>query len=295
MQLHQLVGFYNLVRLGNFTKAADATNRTQSAITQQLHALEKELDCKLVRRVSRGVITATSEGQELFQFAEKMLREQRDVVERIHAIRDKTEASLVIAAPIDTMSKVLPKYVKRFWETRPDVRLRLIECSIDEVVRGVRDQTFDLGLGLLAHVPTDLTQIRWLPLRHHIIARDDHWIWESSVDLSAISKCDLIMPPITEFAQSGSALIAALSQKGLPCNVALEASTNDRCIEYARSGIGVFFALCSDEMLVDLPSGVRAMELSHLFRSENIGIFYDSTRKRRTHEEQFLNLLGIEG
>ncbi|SNT76652.1 LysR family transcriptional regulator [Paracoccus seriniphilus] len=294
MQQHQIVGFYHLIKLGSFTKAAEATYRTQSAVTQQIRALEQELGCKLVEQVSRGVVVATTEGKELFQFAEMYMREQRAVVERIHDIRDETERKLVIAAPIDTMSKVLPSYVKAFWKSRPDVKLRLIECSMDAVVKGIRSQEFDLGLGLLTHVPSDLTQIRWLPMHHYIIAHDSHDIWNTPVNLESISRYNLILPPITEYAQTGSALLSALSKKGLPFNVTLEASSNDRCIEYARNGMGIFFALCCDEMLVDLPKDMRTKKLQHLFRSENIGVFFDGTRKLRSRDEQFLDQLGLD-
>lgn len=293
MQWNQIAGFYNLIKLGNFSKAAKAVSRTQSAVTQQVQALELELNCSLVERVGRGQVIATAEGQELFQFAEKSLRERREVIERIQAIRDETERTLIIAAPIDTMSKVLPPYVKHFWESRPDVRLRLIECSLDEVIDGVRSQKFDLGLGLMTHVPSDFTQIRWLSMHHYIVAHKEHSIWQSALDLAAISKCDLITPPITEYAQTGGALISALSKEGLPCNIVLEASSNDRCIEYASHGMGVFFGLCSDDMVRDLPKEVRIENLQQIFRSDNIGIFYDSTRKLRPRDEQFLEFLGV--
>ncbi|MBU2965800.1 LysR family transcriptional regulator [Amphritea sp. 2_MG-2023] len=294
MQWHQLTGFYNLIRLGSFTKAAEACYRTQSAVTQQLQALESELDCKLAIRIGRGKIVATDEGQELFQFAEKMLREQKSVVERIHSIRDKSERTLIIAAPTDTMSKILSPYVKKFWQARPDVKLKMIECSLDEVVAGIRTQKFDLGFGLLAQVPTDLTQVRWLPMHHYIIAHKDHDIWRAPIDLLAISKCDLILPPCSEFAQTGYVLSSALSKKGLPCNIVMEASSNDRCIDYACSGMGVFFGLCSEEMLEHLPEDVLVKDLQSLFRSDNVGVFYESIRKLRVHDKYFIDILNIE-
>ncbi len=203
-------------------------------------------------------------------------------------------ASQIGTGNLTIPSKVLPSYVKTFWDSRQDVKLRLIECSMDDVVKGIRSQDFELGLGLLTHVPSDLTQIRWLPMHHYIIAHESHDIWNAPVNLEAISKHNLILPPITEYAQTGSALLSALSKKGMPFNVTLEASSNDRCIEYARNGMGIFFALCCDEMLVDLPTDMRIKNLQHLFRSENIGVFYDGARKQRPRDEQFLDQLGLD-
>ena len=43
MEWQQLLGFYQVAKLGSFTKAAAATFRTQSALSQQVKALEIEL------------------------------------------------------------------------------------------------------------------------------------------------------------------------------------------------------------------------------------------------------------
>ncbi len=40
MEWQQLLGFYQVAKLGSFTKAAAATFRTQSALSQQVKALE---------------------------------------------------------------------------------------------------------------------------------------------------------------------------------------------------------------------------------------------------------------
>ena len=40
MEWQQLLGFYQVAKLGSFTKAAAATFRTQPALSQQVKALE---------------------------------------------------------------------------------------------------------------------------------------------------------------------------------------------------------------------------------------------------------------
>jgi DNA-binding transcriptional LysR family regulator len=42
MEWQQIVGFYQVVNFGSITKAAEATFRTQSALSQQISALERE-------------------------------------------------------------------------------------------------------------------------------------------------------------------------------------------------------------------------------------------------------------
>ena len=48
MEWQQLLGFYHVAKTGSFTRAAEATFRTQSALSQQVRALEEELDCPLL-------------------------------------------------------------------------------------------------------------------------------------------------------------------------------------------------------------------------------------------------------
>ena len=53
MEWQQIIGFYHVTKLGSFTKAAEATFRTQSAISQQIKNLEEELGCQLLERIGK--------------------------------------------------------------------------------------------------------------------------------------------------------------------------------------------------------------------------------------------------
>ena len=130
-----------------------------------------------------------------------MLRKQAEVIEKITAIRDDTQRMLVVAGPADTMNKVVPPMPRNSWrrarrETAPDRK------PLDQVVQDVRQQSVDFGLGLMTHIPSDLTQIRWLPLHHYVVARKDHPIWSTRLDLAALASYPLILPPNTEHAQT---------------------------------------------------------------------------------------------
>ena len=58
MEWQQLVGFYHVAQLGSFTRAAEATLRTQSALSQQIKALEEEFSCRLLERIGKRRIAA---------------------------------------------------------------------------------------------------------------------------------------------------------------------------------------------------------------------------------------------
>ncbi|MEJ2071262.1 MAG: LysR family transcriptional regulator, partial [Syntrophobacterales bacterium] len=73
MEWQRLLGFYHLAKLGNFTQAAEATSRKPSVLSQQVKALEKELDCRLLERIGRQEVRLTCAGEKLYAFCQSML------------------------------------------------------------------------------------------------------------------------------------------------------------------------------------------------------------------------------
>ena len=66
MEWQQIIGFNYVAKLGSFTKAANATFRTQSAISQQIKNLEEELGCQLLERIGKRNLRLTSAGERFF-------------------------------------------------------------------------------------------------------------------------------------------------------------------------------------------------------------------------------------
>ena len=74
MEWQQIVGFYYVVKLQSFTRAAEATYRTQSALSQQIKNLEEEQECKLVERIGRQKLRLTAAGELFYKFSENDCR-----------------------------------------------------------------------------------------------------------------------------------------------------------------------------------------------------------------------------
>ncbi len=77
-----LDAFYQLVRTGSFSKAAESLLVTQSALSQRVQGLERELDCTLVIR-DRGALKLTTSGQELFDYCKTRLILEEEVKQKI--------------------------------------------------------------------------------------------------------------------------------------------------------------------------------------------------------------------
>src|SRR5919197_2456803 len=70
---------------GSFSAAAEALSYTQSAVSQQIAALEREAGTKLVERSARG-IRLTDAGEALVRHADAILARLADAEEELEAI-----------------------------------------------------------------------------------------------------------------------------------------------------------------------------------------------------------------
>ncbi len=78
MDLRKLRHAVMLARFLNFTKAAEALNLTQSALTRSIQALESECQVRLFDR-TRNMVAVTAVGREFLRSAETMLRNEAEL------------------------------------------------------------------------------------------------------------------------------------------------------------------------------------------------------------------------
>ena len=90
MNTQQLKTFIQVAENLNFARAAESLNITQSAVSRQIHALEEELDAKLLHRTTRTV--------RLTPAGISFLDDAKQVVERLNyataKLRHHTETSM---------------------------------------------------------------------------------------------------------------------------------------------------------------------------------------------------------
>src|SRR5271169_6709163 len=127
MEWQQIIGFYHVAKLKSFTRAAEATFRTQSALTQQIKALEKEFDCQLFERIGKRKVILTSLGERFYIFVESLLFNYNQLREDISEHKGLKKGRLRIAAPFTTLYHLLPKVVRKYSRQFPGVELSLFD------------------------------------------------------------------------------------------------------------------------------------------------------------------------
>src|SRR5436305_9029337 len=72
MDFDQLVTFFEVAKLGNFSRAGQKVFRSQSAVSAQIRQLEQEYGERLLDRVGKTV-RLTPAGEVLFEYAQRLI------------------------------------------------------------------------------------------------------------------------------------------------------------------------------------------------------------------------------
>src|SRR3954468_24623707 len=138
---------------GSFSAAADALSYTQSAVSQQIAALEREAGTRLVERSARGV-TLTDAGRALVAHADAILARLADAEQELEAIAGLRGGRLRLAAFPSACATLMPLAIARFRERHPGVDLSLDPADPDPALRALGAGDSDIALSIEATFET---------------------------------------------------------------------------------------------------------------------------------------------
>jgi len=130
---------------GSFSAAADALSYTQSAVSQQIAALEAETGMTLLERRPRGV-SLTAAGQTLVGHAEGVLASLDAAETALQAIAGLRGGRLRMASFPTAGATLMPLAIATFSERYPDVELTLAEGEPEQIAPRLRVGELDLAL-----------------------------------------------------------------------------------------------------------------------------------------------------
>ncbi len=293
MEWQKINGFYHVAKLGSFTQAAEATYRTQSALTQQIKSLERELDCQLLERIGKRKIVVTPLGERFFRFAESLLQEYDKLIGDIGEHKGLKKGRLRIAAPFTTLYHLLPEIVKKYNKRFPWVALSLLDRPQRDVVGLVRSGDVDFGIAVEGIISRDLNKHKWKKVEPVLLTPSGHPLAKAKqVTLERIAECPLILPPkSTEFLHRNR-LEDLFRKHGLRYSVIMESSNIELSSLYVEMGLGVSFA----SIVKGLPVFKKRKQLGyvslrHYLGFEHICIATRKDKKTTAYQEAFLTMM----
>ena len=155
--------FYTVAEAGSFTRAGDDLGLSQSAVSRQISALERELKAPLFHRHARGLIL-TEQGDLLFRTAHDVFMQLQAARAKLTDSRERPSGDLKITTPPALGINWLIPRLGEFTTLYPDIRIALI----------VTDEDLDLSMreadvAIRARKPTqpDLIQRKLFSIGFH--------------------------------------------------------------------------------------------------------------------------------
>lgn len=142
--MHRYHAFMNIMETGSFTKAAEELGYTQSAISQMVSALEKELATTLLLRSRKG-ITLTPDGEELLPYIRRLANSHRELIEKQKELRGLQSGIIRIGVFSSVSCHWLPGLIKDFKNQYPAVVFELHQGEYTSIEKLVKDGSVDFG------------------------------------------------------------------------------------------------------------------------------------------------------
>lgn len=140
----RLVVFRKVAEQLSFRKAAEDLYLTQPAISQQIKALEEELNVVLFDR-SGSQVKLTPAGEVLLKYAEESSQLLHRATQSLAQLSGTQSGSLNLGASTTVAQYVLPGLLSEFCASHPRVHPTLISGNTEQIVTAVEEGKVELG------------------------------------------------------------------------------------------------------------------------------------------------------
>lgn len=225
--------FNEAARTLSFSKAAKNLYVTQSAISQAITALEKNLDTPLFIRHAKGV-TLTKEGSLLYEKTRLALLMIDQAENDLINLKELKGGDFIIGAPDTICANYLIPYLVKFRQAYPLVHIRVINSTSLETIKRLKAGELDLAFMNLPIKDEGVTTMPCLNVHDIFVSSrpDDHvYTYEE------IAHKKLIMLE----KQSNSRLYVdqVFAKKGIHLAPEMELGAHALLLDFAKNGLGV--------------------------------------------------------
>lgn len=239
-----MVGKLDLYRIFNvvssnksFSKAAQQLYMTQSAVSQSISKLEKELHMKLFHRTSRGV-ALTPEGSILHEHVNSALGIIQAAEDKLSEFNMLKSGHLRIGVG-DTISRyfLLP-YLEEFHEEYPGITLNILNRTTSEIIHLIKSGKADIGI---CNLPVKDDQIEVVPCKEiqdiFVCGEKYKELAEKPISLELLMKQPLIF--LERKSNSRMFVENFLKERGYQVSPVFELGSYDLVLEFTKINLGI--------------------------------------------------------
>jgi DNA-binding transcriptional LysR family regulator len=291
MHIETLKVFCDLVDLQSFSLAAERNFITQSAVSQQIRALEERFKRRFLERVrGRREVKLTSAGEVFYREARNVLASYEQMNENLRGLVGKIGGTVKVATVYSVGLHELPPKVGEFMTKFPSARIDLEYSRTTKVVRDVLNGSVELGVLAFPEPRRGLT-IQQMPANRLVLVcpPDHNFAKRSQVKTKDLNGLDFVL--FERDTPTRKATDKILKAHGVDVKKVAEFDN----IETIKRAVQVGFGLA----ILPLPSvedEVRSGRLAVIKLAEKewvrpVGVIYRSDRNLSLAAKKFVQLL----
>jgi DNA-binding transcriptional LysR family regulator len=232
--------FHEVADAGSIAVAASRLNVAASAVSRQIRILEEEVTTELFDRQPRGM-KLTPAGEQLAYYVRRSILDQEQTIEAIKSRRTDLFGTIRIAAAEGLATSFIPYISRQFQRIHPDVSVRSVTRSHEEIFRDIRQGNSDLGLSFESTPHRDISVLYHVNFDTHVIMRHGHALSKrESLDLETVSRHPIATSPGTTTRQLIEQRAAV---KGLYLDVKYESNNSTGIFAYLKDSDAVAFSI----------------------------------------------------
>ncbi|MFD3445913.1 LysR family transcriptional regulator [Microbacteriaceae bacterium 4G12] len=228
--------FQKVVELGNFTRAAEQLNMTQSAVSHAISSLEKEFGYPLLHRNKQAKISKTAFADRILPHIRQILISEAIIKQEISIQNNQLEGTLKIGAFTSAAAQILPKMLSNFKKSYPEIKVVLFEGTYVEIIEWISNGTVDIGF--IVEKDTK-KQLQIVPITQDEIvlglSKNHPLVPEKTIDIKTITNMDFIMPK----APYQSLILENLATHHVSPNIVLEVLNCETIVNMVSQNIGI--------------------------------------------------------
>jgi DNA-binding transcriptional LysR family regulator len=145
MNVDQLKAFHRVAAVGSFTKAARELFLTQSAVSQQIRALEDEIGSRLFDRSGKK-IRLTGEGEALLSYAQRLFDLHEEIETLFGGLKTLERGRIAVGATAVIGTYFMPAVISDYHRRYPGIEIDLRMGNSEQILRMILDREVDLGI-----------------------------------------------------------------------------------------------------------------------------------------------------
>lgn len=166
MDITHLASFYEVVKGGSFSAAADLMGVSKGMLSRHVSALEASLNAQLLQRTTRR-LSLTEAGKTLYLQAGQIFALARQAEQDIQALTEEDGGRLRFTCPVSTGDAMVSELLARFAELCPGVE---VELNFTNAMIDMSQGEHDIALRAMERVPDNLVALSLGRLRDVVVA-----------------------------------------------------------------------------------------------------------------------------